>query len=153
MNTDAMLYCGTDATNETDCASARCTPLTALRSLRFALMTVPELAGRIGSDIRRGQPVQLGTEYPRTCRRYFPDLPPPMVWSGKSEGMIAYYQNRSKRPLAIFGLIDSGDTVAANGLTVIEDDIETVYLQEVQVTAARQYFDDKSSITTRIMVS
>lgn len=116
-------------------------------------MTQPNLVDRVRSGIQAEQRLQLGTEYPKTFKRYFPDFPPPIVWSGKSEGMIAYYQDRPRRPLAVFGLVDSGRTLAANGLVIIEDEIEQVFLQEVRTRPATQYFDDKSSITARTMVS
>lgn len=147
-NPVVTLFCGSDATNEIEAApTSILTDLEVMKGLRFALMTKPALAAEVCTKLDSSEPVLMGTEYPATFRKYFAGQTAPIVWTGKCEGMIDYYESAGL--LAVFGLVQSGQTVRDNELMIIEDGIEPVMLQSMQINAAMTSSDEKSSITVQ----
>lgn len=131
-----MLLAGSDITNEACTTGLKADAVMAVKGLRFALATKPELVDAVTGRIANGDRVDIGTEYPATVVKTL-GMSATKVWKGKSEGMIDYYG--PNRIQAVFGLVQSGKTLETNGLVIVEDDIEQVNVMRVVAEEADDY--------------
>ena len=92
--------------------------------LRFAL--IAQDGERMKRKLAYDEPLQLATSYPVTARRLLGQTATIQCVSGSIEAEV---DDRADELDGAFELVQSGDSVRGNGLEVVVDDIEQVYLE------------------------
>ena len=105
-----------------------------IENLRFAVATSLDKLDQTTTKMRSNEPLVIATSYPNTAKREMGKLGIIVEFNARSiqPGGIEALPEQYGEVDAIFDLVRSGDTLRANKLGIIEDDISSVNLMLVR---------------------
>lgn len=131
---------GSDVIKESPQSGVTCVPIMPVmgadgRRLRFGLATLNETGrlDRLNSKIRNNEAISIGTSYPNTAIRELAAIGVRATLSAKyiEPGCIEALPKQYPEIDAVFELVQSGDSLAQNGLKLVIDEINFIDLMKI----------------------
>ncbi len=125
---DGIGLVGTDVTEEQQVMGLTGTAVATINGLRYALAGRPEKEQGFWAKLHYGERPLIGTTYPNATRAFFGALVEITYTPGSTEA-LPYLRPEVE---AICELVQTGDSLRENGLTIFRDNIAPVKLMLVQ---------------------